>query len=532
MPAAAGAKIDPNAYPAADEKEWGQLLWSIKIANQDLSDFSSFQEANESGLSANRYTVAYSSYFIAAEQYHKFPAWREVLQPVFDRLVLRLLQKQMWEYWATESAGIAKFEPNMDRPYQTSKDPVGYANIMYSGHLGMMINLYQMLYNDTKWDKPGSIVFKWDDSTEFVYDNKKLQEIIFLQFINNPVPGVECERNAIFSACNQFPILSLKLYDEKHGTRYFDAAAPLYKKWFEENFVDPETYNIAWFYLIKQKLFFSEKNPYYGNKADTAEKELVKQGVDFVSAGNDGAVGTFMHAWNPALMEKIYPALKKKLLTVDSKGVAALKTDVFIPDAQYAYFACYVAEMGDETAKKELLKTMDRIYSPVWIEGTYHYPFRENASAASVGSPDEDKKSAAKSSCCNVDKMLPSQSDVSDRVIGLARALPKNGMWTMTNEPFDEKHFTEPSITGVDLKKMPLKRAIYDRSKRALIVSTMASKSNPAPQKFTIIGLDKAKTYRLTLDGVAGKLVTGADSKVVEIERMDVAHDVILTEEP
>jgi hypothetical protein len=57
-------------------------------------------------------------------------------------------------------------------------------------------------------------------------------------------------------------------------------------------------------------------------------------------------------------------------------------------------------------------------------------------------------------------------------------------------------------------------------------------KSNPAPQKFTIKGLDKTKTYRLSLDGAAGKPITGADTAVVEIDRTDVGHDVILSEEP
>ena len=529
-------KVNPDEYPSADAKEWGQLLWNMKIANQDLSDFSSFQEVNESGLSANRYTVAYSSYFLAAEQYHKFPAWSEAIQPVFDRLILRLLQKQMWQYWATESEGIAKFEPNMDKPYTPSKDPVGHANIMYSGHLLMMINLYESLYRDMKWDKPGSIVFKWDDNTQFVYDNKSLQELIAQQFLSNPIPGVECERNAIFSACNQFPLIGLKLYDELHNTRNFAAVAPLYKKWFEENFIDPETSNIAWFYLIKQKSFFSEKNPYYGNKSDSAEKKLVKEGVDFVSAGNDGAVGTFMHAWNPEIMEKIYPALKKKVFTADSKDFGKLRTDVFIPDAQYAYWACYVAEMGDESALKELFKTIDSIYSPVWVDGTYHYPYNENVSAPSIGSPDEGKKNGEEpkkvlqSQCCNthIDKMQPPQSDVSDRVIGLARALPKNGMYNMVNKPFDEKHFSEPSISGVDITKVILKRAIYDSEKKALIISTLPQNTGGV-SGFKVIRLDPAKSYELFVNKDKKETIKGKSELSVSIE-ISKANDIILQE--
>ncbi|MEI7437527.1 MAG: hypothetical protein WCL16_12060, partial [bacterium] len=237
---AVAATVDPNAYPGVSAEEWGQLRWMLKLADQDISDFTNFQSVDEQGISASRYSLAFGAYFLAAEQYHKFPAWQETIKNAFDRLNQKMLDKQVWGYWAHESLGITKFEPRMDRPYPENKDPVSLGNIMYSGHLGQMINLYQMLYNDRKWDAPGSIVFKWDENTRFVYNNKTLQEVMFLQLINNPVPGIECERNAIFPVCNLHPMLSWMLYDQMHGTRYFAAAQPLFDKFFETTFVDPK----------------------------------------------------------------------------------------------------------------------------------------------------------------------------------------------------------------------------------------------------------------------------------------------------
>jgi hypothetical protein len=242
-PSAGAATINPNSYPAADEKELGQLLWELKLADQDIADFSNFQFVDEQGVSASRYSIAFSAYFLAAEQYHKFPAWRDTIQSAFDRINRKMLDKKVWEYWANESRGITKFEPNMDRPYPENRDPVSHGNIMYSGHLGHMINLYQMLYNDPKWDQPCSIAFKWDDGTQFVYNNQSLQETMFLQLISNPVPGIECERNAIFPVCNLHPMLSWMLYDQMHRTRYFDAAHPLFDSFFVSNFVDPKTHS-------------------------------------------------------------------------------------------------------------------------------------------------------------------------------------------------------------------------------------------------------------------------------------------------
>ena len=479
------AGIDLNQYPQSDDKEWGQLLWNIKLANQPLDDFSNFTEKDEVGASANRYTLAYGTYFVAAEQYHKVPAWSEALQPVIDRLIMKMQQKKIWSYWSDESTGIPIYQPNMDKTFPAAADPVGHANIMYSGHLTAMIGLYQMLYNDRKWDKPGSIVFKWDDTTQFVYDNKKLQEIIALQYLNNPVPGVECERNAIFAACQLFPILGFKLYDQQHGTRYYDACYPLYMKWIEKDWLDPKTGNIAWFYTIKQKSYFSATHPYFGNKADAEQRTLVEKGVDFMSASQDGGMCSFLHPMNPALIEKIYPMLKKEACVTDAKGDVTLKKDAFLYDDKYGYFSCAAAEMGDEAMKKALYATMEKIFKPVWIDGTFHYPYYEKSS----------DKNAAKPSCCP-DQMRMPQTQSSDKMIALSRALPKSGLWTLFNKPFDDQHFAEPAIKGVDLNRTALSRAMYDRSKQALIISLRPGIIQEQ-NSFKIINLDPTKTYLL-----------------------------------
>jgi hypothetical protein len=545
--------VDPATYPAADEKEWGQLLWNLKLANQDLADFTHYRSVDQQGISANRYTISFASYFLALEQYHKFPAWREAIQPAFDRLIRRMLQKPVWEYWANESFGITKFEPNMDRPYASSSDPVGYANIMYSGHLGMMINLYQMLYHDMKWDQPGSIVFRWDEKTQFVYDNRRLQEVMFIQNITNPVPGIECERNAIFPACNTHPIISYKLYDQMHNTRFFEAATSVYNPWCDSVFINPVTKDFASFYLIKQGWAFSGWNPRYGNKMDAVMAEMVKKGVDFNSGGNDGWIGTFMHAWRPELIENNYPYLKRKHYKLLPGGTAVLTKDVIAPDAYYAFFTALAAEVGDEEARTALLKTVDSIYSPVWEDGTYRYPFMDDVPTVNLAAADGEKKtettpsasvkpaawqkpagSGSKSpalpgqgDATNM-KTFPSHSDLADRLIAIARALPARGLYTMINNPVDAEHFSEPAITGVDITRVILKRAIYDRNKKALVISTFA-KSGAGNTSIMLINLDPAKVYAITIDKkhekdvekVAGAMVTFDAGK---------AHDILLKE--
>jgi hypothetical protein len=542
------ATIDPNAYPAADEKEWGQLLWNLKLANQDIADFTNFQSVDEQGVSACRYTIAFSAYFLAAEQYHKFPAWRNTIQNAFDRINNKMLEKKVWEYWVRESRGITKFEPNMDRPYQENKDPVSLGNIMYSGHLGQMINLYQMLYNDKKWDKPGSIVFKWDSSTKFIYDNKSLQEVMFLQMITNPVPGIECERNAIFPVCNLHPMLSWMLYDKTHGTRYFASAHPLFDEFFVSKFINPKNHSLGIIYLIKQGSVFSSWNPSYCNKMDPMIKEMVKMGANFDSASIDGWIGTFMHAWNPKLVEKLWPYMKNSQIKKNKDGSDVLRSDSFAPDAYYGFFMMAVAEMGDESLKKSLFKAIDNIMAPVWIDGTYHYPFMDKVATVNLGADDSEKKHVKETPetqvldgkgglCCKTMvvkgqgilhnmKTFPQHADLTDRQIGIARALPKNGMWTMHNKPFDAMHFNEPAITDVDITKLSLKRAIYDRSKLALIVSTMPAKA-AADCGFKIINLNPTKKCQLFIDGKKTADISGVKEYDIKVNNAK-AHDIIL----
>jgi len=560
--APAQVKINPEDYPAIGDEELGQLRWVMKIANQDLSDFTNFQQVDDQGVSACRYSIAFSAYFLALEQYHKFPAWRDGVRVPLDRLIQRMLQKRIWQYWAHESQGVTKFEPNMDRPYPQNLDPVSYGNIMYSGHVGQMINLYQMLYNDLKWDAPGSMVFNWDDKTQFVYDNKKLQEVMFLQMMENPVPGIECERNAIFPACNTHPMLSWLLYDKTHGTRYFDAAHPLFDKFFETQFINPKTHALGAFYLIKQGWVFSAWNPKYGNKMDPLIAEMVKKGVNFNSSGNDGWIATFMHGWNPKLIESLYPYMKKDMVKNHPDGSATLNTDPLAADAYYAFFTALTAEVGDAKTRDGLLKTIDAQFSPVWQDGTYHYPFMDKVATVNLAADDSAKKTPAVQTsfataiqpqpepakqdakaglCCkamhmqghgdaNNMKTMPQHSDVSDKLIAIARALPKSGIWTMHNKPFDAAHFSQPYVTGIDINKLALKRAVYDAKKKALIVSTNPNKDNPTPQQFMISGLDKTKTYVLSMDGLAQAPVTGVDSFPVSIEKTCHKHDIVLLE--
>ena len=193
-----------------------------------------------------------------------------------------------------------------------------------------------------------------------------------------------------------------------------------------------------------------------------------------------------------------------------------------------------------------MLKTLDDKFKPVWIDGTFHYPFDDKVGAINLAADDTHKdttKEAPKKEttalCCKTIKLkdqgdannmktFAQHSDLSDRMLALARALPKNGMFNMISNPFDEKHLTQPAISGVDVKKVILKRAIYDAEKKSLIVSTRGK--NPGGiSNIKIIILDPSKKYELFVNKNTMEIFSGKSEFTVSIETLE-SNDIILQE--
>ena len=85
-------------------------------------------------------------------------------------------------------------------------------NIMYSGHLLLMVSLYEMLFDSDEYEKEGSITFNWDPiffgwgAEKFEYSRNSNQKVILEQLEKNNWVGVCCEPNSVFVVCNQFPV--------------------------------------------------------------------------------------------------------------------------------------------------------------------------------------------------------------------------------------------------------------------------------------------------------------------------------------
>jgi hypothetical protein len=321
------------------------------------------------------------------------------------------------------------------------------------------------------------------------------------QMAENAHHSVSCEPNAVFPECNQHPVLAFLLYDRLHGTKLMEAGDRFFDFFKSSGMIDSETHEVSMLYLVKQGWTLSQQNPRYGNKLDPGMEIAVKSGAATLeSATADGWTGLFMHAWQPSYIEEHYPYWKKNRLARTSDGYPGLKWESWEPWVQYGFFAALAAEMGDADTRDKMLRYADAHYAPVWVDGAYHYPFSEEAG------------------CTNL----------TDRLLAIARTLPANGMRAMHASPFDDEHFTEPYAESAG-SSLFFRRAIYDRGKKALVLSTESASPETA-SSFVVRRLDKNRKYRLTIDGKETARFNGRTERPVSAD-FSVPHDFILYED-
>jgi hypothetical protein len=310
------AAIDATHYPSLSDKEIGHLRWIVKLAEQPPGDWSHMggAEPGQENMEAYRYQLGFMTYFLALAQYHKTPAYREVYQRAMDRLIQKMVRKDVWSYWPEVSKGGKAYDPDLKEFGPGWIDPVRDQNIMYSGHLLHMLGLYKMLYRDAKYH------------------------------------SVCCEINAVFPECNQHPILGLMLYDHVNRTDYSSVRESFKKVFYEKKFIDPTTHNAMAFYMVKQDKV-----------------------VPISSPAADGWTGAFMHAWDPKFIESHYPYQAKRHVKWHPDGTASAPDRVHKLLGE-AFFSILAKEIGDSKTAEGILAWADKNLNPSWQDGTLRFP--------------------------------------------------------------------------------------------------------------------------------------------------------------
>lgn len=88
------------------------------------------QENGQEYDMAYRYQLAHMAYAIGAAHFHHLPAQRSALKSLFEKLISKMMDKAVWEYWYMTSQSGIRVDPDLKELRKPWVDPVCKENIM------------------------------------------------------------------------------------------------------------------------------------------------------------------------------------------------------------------------------------------------------------------------------------------------------------------------------------------------------------------------------------------------------------------
>lgn len=459
--------------PQLSDRELGHLRNFVSLARQDLDDFSGWEGKNQKEMEAYRYQIAFTTYALSLQQYLSVPAYRDLYSDTINRLIERMIEKPVWEFWEDVSKGSKMFNPDLKEPLPSTKDPVGKKNIMYSGHLLHMIALYEVLYRDMKWSEPKALTFRWDSDLAFEYDYAELIDIVHEEMIAPRLEGgldagaMECEPNLVFPECNQHPTLAFQLFDYLRETDYAERTKPVFKTFFEKTAMhNNKTQHTEMFYMIAQ-----DRTAYMPARG---------------SASADGWTGAFMHVWQPDYIESLYEKQRDDYISRDIEtGKIVLAPDP-ARDLSVAFFAILAMEVGDTDTAKTLFTYAEKHYASETDENGFRY-------LRDMADPDNPT------------------NNTTDKLMGLARSNRPNGLWRLHNEPWAEADMSYPLLAKVDFPNVLVRQAVWDSDYKTLLFTLESLEGGKTRTTFRIENIQAEMNSTLERDG---KLIPDAITKI------------------
>ncbi|RFU27562.1 hypothetical protein B7463_g8784, partial [Scytalidium lignicola] len=392
-----------DSVPKLDKLAAGHIRHFHNLASQPDGEWAHMgtQEPAQEWLDAYRYQLATMAYAAGAAHYHHLPALRSVFKTLIRSLISKMLRREVWGYWYLASQSGKFVDPDITELRKPWADPIRRENIMYSGHLLLIVSLYAMLFDDHEFENEDSVVFNWNPifygmgPEKFSYTRKSLQQSIVDEMERNGWMGVCCEPNSIFVVCNQFPLIAMRYNDSTYGSHLVGEILAKYQA--------------AW----KAKGMFASNGlmmDWYRPKQD--DMVLPK------SIGFTAWAGAFMNSWNSSQVRSAYPTQALGFLSPSEPGyynlnpppvaltirnlvategadpkdritiekarniVAAQPKGPSPPFGQptFGYVVQWLSEMGDKEPLNGLFNHADEYMNPTWEKGGLYYPRNDTAS--------------------------------------------------------------------------------------------------------------------------------------------------------
>ncbi len=220
-----------TSYPELSPKAIGFYRYSLDRALQPVDEFNGFNRVDQFQTSAVRYQVCIMGYNLAAVQRGTTPAFRGYLSDAQVNLHKKMADHVNWGYWFWENAwGNLKLDPN----------PVGKDNIMYTGWLAAMMGEYMLNTGSREWYDTPLVLKHPKKGYEYRYTFNDLADNIYENFIKSAYCLYPCEPNWIYTMCNNYGAIALKLHDQMAGTNYWETITKDYRHHLEQDFMTPD----------------------------------------------------------------------------------------------------------------------------------------------------------------------------------------------------------------------------------------------------------------------------------------------------
>ncbi len=334
-----GAPPLGTRLPVAESSpdDLAHLRTNLDLALQPTSEFKGFDRLDEFREGATRYQINALGYGLSMAQFSRTPAFTGYLGEAQRNLIEKMLEPEVWNYWAQENAwGNLKL----------GRDPIETPdNIMLTGYWGTQISMYEWL-NDDRFSVPGSLTFRHKSGKSYPYEFSSLARISDRNFGQCAFTMWPCEPNWIYSVCNMFGINTLLGHDTLHGTRYMADRGDAIRQSFEQEFCRPDGKVIG----VRSKLVGLSWNMWAG--------PMVQVNTVY-----------WLHAAYPDLAQRTWYLLRRKDLRVVD-GQASLPTQLSarldpgnykLGNDTFAQVAVVMAarEIGDEEYAQAGQKALD-----------------------------------------------------------------------------------------------------------------------------------------------------------------------------
>jgi len=481
-PARAEAEgIDKTGYLSLEDKALGHIRHIVRIIDQVRGEGSPIggMEDGQEYNSSSSFHLLFLAYTLGLSHYHYTPAYRELYQGAMDRVIQKMLGRELSGDEEQTRIGSKALDPEPKMLGGAGPEPLARENVMYSGHLLASVGYYTMLFGDRKYTEPGSLPFDhetifpgWADPKKYKHDFTSLARLIHDQYVASPM-GFICEPNAVFLFCNGYTFYGFRFHDHLFGTNWLPAVTKNFRQaWKEKGGLLDKDGHFVEAYLIAQDFIWVQPSAYF-----------------------DAWAGTWMHAWNRDPIESLYPAHAKHWVKRLPDGTAYVEPRpqsswALQSTSDFGHFALYASELGDKKTVDAMLRYAEKHLNPTWDDGAYFFP-RNDDLRNEQGLPV---------------LMTPLAGNA---LLALARINIPSGLYITFNEPFENKHFYEPYVDKIDYPNVLVRQAVYDEEKCVLIVR-LTPGDRRGKTSFRVNRLDAEKDWEiLENDSIIGWLRSG-----------------------